>query len=75
MSETTYTASNDYHGSEITVTVLRTYETETAPVAEIAVSELRRAGRALCGHSDCICTGPHALTGSDGRVYSILPVE
>ena len=66
------TARNDFHGTECEVDVAETYEAKMGGyVAVVSVGEINKAGRKLCGISQCVCTGPHALTDDDGNVYSI----
>jgi hypothetical protein len=74
---TTYTATNDFHSTSTPVTVIKTYKIASGWAAEVADTELHRAHKALCPSSrrDCICTGPHALTDEQGRVYGIVVVE
>ena len=65
-------ASNDFHNTDCEVDVIEVYEAKAGGmVAVVSEEELNRAGRELCGMSDCICTGPHALEDEDGEVYAI----
>ncbi len=67
---TTLTAINDFHGSEVQVPVVETFENDHGRVAILRPGHITWTSKQLCGVSGCNCH-QFRLEDEDGRSYAM----